>query len=110
MKTTFSVLALCTAILSGCGETREFFAVEDRKGQVDSAILDLCGEQTNFPKRGGRFAAHVPVECEGSAEIRLRLMNDKDIVCEIGYVTPGAGQTFVFEIVDDECVAQDGGD
>lgn len=110
MKRQILALVLGGTALVSCSKSRDFFAIEDRGGAVDSVNLRLCGDDQSLSKRGGRFAAHADVTCEGTATLAVSMMDGRKIDCQIGYVTPGAGQSHSFRIEGGDCVAADGED
>jgi len=94
------------ATLAGCGSTlRDSFMVEDPQGQITGGALHLCEKVVPLDQVGEDWHANMHVDCEGRGEIRLVLADGEEATCEVGYVTPGALQDFLFRLEDGACVS-----
>ena len=102
-RTQIAFIILAVSSLSGCSKKDNEFIVVDATDAASSAVLNVCGESVSLPKVQGEFRKKIPIGCEGEGTIRVRLMGNREIACRIGYVTPGAEQTFRFVIRDGQC-------
>lgn len=89
--------------LVSCKKVNNEFIVRDPERAVSSAGLRLCGKRLNLTKSGSEMRGKMPITCEGEGSILVRLADGKATSCRIGYVTPGAEQTFEFVIEDGQC-------
>jgi hypothetical protein len=101
--TGFFALAVGALGLSSCERVSNKFVVHDQNGSVVSAEVRLCGKQQQLTKNGNEVAGAMAITCEGEGNILLRLSDGREITCRIGYVTPGADQTFKFAVQDGHC-------
>lgn len=100
-----SVTLLGVALmLSSCSPpvTNEFI-VNDPQAMVTGGEINLCGQRTPLHRDKALLKGMVEISCEGEGNISLRLNAGNSISCHIGYVTPGAHQTFDFSVQDGEC-------
>lgn len=92
------------AMLAGCGlALRDSFMVEDPQGQIAGGTLSLCGQAVPLDQVGEDWHASARISCEGSGEIRLVLAGGGMATCQVGYVTPGSVQDFLFRLQEGEC-------
>ena len=92
-------------LLAGCGSAlRDSFMVEDPQGQIVGGELLLCEAVSPLEQVGEDWHANMHVDCEGSGEIRLALADGSQATCEVGYVTPGMLQDWLFHLEDGACV------
>jgi hypothetical protein len=100
-----ATLLMCFAIfgLSSCKRVSNEFIIRDPEGVVSSAELRLCGKRLQLTKSGGEIRGAMPITCEGDGSILVRLSDGSETKCRIGYVTPGAEQTFEFAIENGQC-------
>jgi hypothetical protein len=101
MVPLFMVVGLFS--LSSCKKIDNEFIVRDPGGAVSSAELRLCGKRLNLDKSGGEMRGKMTITCEGEGSVLVRLGDDKETFCRIGYVTPGAAQKFEFVVEDGQC-------
>jgi hypothetical protein len=98
-----AALIACVFLSAACANSRNDFIMQDSNAEVASAELQLCGEKRPLEKVGTEFKGHLYVSCEGSGKIIVRLKNNTETSCLIGYVTFGMVDTFEFEIKDGKC-------
>jgi hypothetical protein len=96
-------LAFFSLILYSCKISYNRFIVRDPERSVISANLLLCGRIIGLSKTADAFRALMPATCEGEGKIIIRLSNREETVCRVGYVTPGAEQTFEFSVKSWRC-------
>lgn len=89
--------------LTSCKKVDNEFIIRDPWGEISSAELRLCGNRLNLAKYGSEMRGKIPITCEGEGSILVRLADGKETSCRIGYVTPGAEQTFEFVVEDGQC-------
>lgn len=89
--------------LASCKKVDNEFIVRDPGGTVSSAELKLCGKSLNLTKSENEMRGKMPITCEGEGSILVRFVDGKETSCRIGYVTPGAEQTFEFVVEDGQC-------
>ena len=94
---------LIPLLLTGCSPALNTFEVSAPRNA--SASLRLCGRDTDLERLGGRLVALRAINCEGDGSIVVRAANRPPVICIVGYVTPGAVQSFRFRIDGDRCVA-----
>lgn len=94
---------LLVVVVAGCSPTNNEFVVVDQSDAVASAELQLCGERRLLERKGNVLAGTLPVKCEGHGRILVHLRNERTTICPVGYVTPGAEQTFRYQIEDGQC-------
>ena len=85
----------------GCDRVPNAFEVQ-AAGAV-SAELTLCDQTTELTRTGEKFAGEVSIRCEGDGVIKVRFPNQQAVNCTIGYVTPGADQSFKFKVENGRC-------
>jgi hypothetical protein len=90
--------------LSACSKVENTFVVEDEESAVLAANLVLCGTETPLQRTGGQLAVSKAIDCEGSGRITLRYASGGQHDCIVGYVTPGAGQSFAYRATANGCV------
>lgn len=90
-------------VLSSCSKVENAFVVEDENRSVVEAKLVLCGTETPLPRTGERLAVSKTIGCEGSGRIRLRYASGDEHECIVGYVIPGAVQSFTFRATESGC-------
>ncbi|WP_427964135.1 hypothetical protein [Altererythrobacter sp.] len=92
-----------TLALFACSKVENTFAIEDEEQAVVEATLLLCGEETPLRRIGGRLSVSKTIDCEGSGRIILRYASGSEQICTVGYVTPGAVQSFTYRATDKGC-------
>ncbi len=97
------VLLLAPLLATGCDRTANTFEV--RAVGATSADLTLCGQSTTLKRADGKFTGDVPIRCEGVGAIKVGFPDRPQVRCPIGYVTPGAVQSFKFEVDNGRCDA-----
>lgn len=97
------LIFLCLLILAACRDVPNTFEVEVRDPNVTTALLRLCGSETNLSKAVDRFAGVQDISCESAGEIVVSFSDRQPVTCPIGYVTPGAVQKFRFVIEGGKC-------
>ena len=90
-------------VLSACSRVENSFVVKDEQKAVAAAKLVLCGWETPLQRTGARLAVSKAIDCEGSGHIRLRYASGDEHDCPVGYVTPGAKQTFTYRATETGC-------
>lgn len=100
MRTLAPLLLL---ICWSCTRIENTFVVKDEAKLVTSATLTLCGKDTPLRRGGDRFGGGKVIDCEGSGRIRLRYASGQEHDCTVGYVTPGAVQSFTFRATATGC-------
>lgn len=90
-------------LLAACSKSADTFEVY--APTATQATLDLCGRKSNLANSGGRFTETRRTSCEGDGRIAVIFAKLDPAECRIGYVTPGMGQNFRFEVVDGRCLA-----
>lgn len=98
-----AVLLLAPLWATGCDRTANTFEV--RAVGATSADLTLCGQSTPLKLADGKFTGAVPIRCEGDGAIKVGFPDRPQVSCPIGYVTPGAVQSFKFEVDNGRCDA-----
>lgn len=106
----FVVVISISAMLSisSCMRVNNEFIIDDPEGVVSSAELRLCDKFLKLNRSEGVVRRAMPITCEGAGSILVRLSNGKETTCPIGYVTPGAQDTFRYVIKNGECQPVDG--
>lgn len=104
MKRTVLSIALGSAALAACVPTRNLVSVDVSGAPGVSGVVMLCDQETALIARGERLTAAVPITCEGGGEVRLRFEDGTTATCQIGYVSAGLNQEFLFELEHEECV------
>lgn len=99
-------LLLALLLATGCDRTANTFEV--RAVGATSADVFLCGQSTPLPRADGKFTGAVPIRCEGDGAIKVGFRDRPPVRCPIGYVTPGAAQSFTFEVDNGHCGASRG--
>ncbi len=99
----FAGLIVCAFPLAACTNSTNYFIVQDKTDKVASAELQLCGKKRPLEKVGTEFKGQLDVSCEGSGKIAVRLKNNTETTCQIGYVTFGMTDTFNFVIHEGRC-------
>lgn len=89
--------------LASCKKVDNEFIIRDPANMISSAELRLCGKRLNLTKFEGEMRGKMPITCEGEGSILVRFSDDNETSCRIGYVTPGAEQTFEFVIEAGRC-------
>ena len=89
--------------LSACSRVENSFVVKDEQRSVAAAKLVLCGSETPLRRRGGQLAVSTVIECEGSGHITLSYASGEEYGCPVGYVTPGAVQSFTYRATESGC-------
>lgn len=89
--------------LSSCQKVSNEFVVRDPEMVVSSAELRLCGNRLNLDRSENELRGTMTITCEGEGSILVRFLDGNETTCRIGYVTPGAQQTFEFVIEDGQC-------
>lgn len=100
-----ALVLLIPLFAMGCDRSANVFEVQ-AAGAV-SAELTLCGRSTQLTRAGERFAGTVPIRCEGDGVIKVRFPNQQPVNCTVGYVTPGAVQSFKFKVENGRCGLSD---
>lgn len=89
--------------LASCKKVDNEFIVRDPGGAISSAEIRLCGKRLSLTKSNDGFSGRIPITCEGEGSILIRLIDGGETSCQIGYVTPGAEQTFEFVVENGQC-------
>lgn len=99
------VPVICLAFFGAvaCARVNNEFVVKDPDGVVNSAVVRLCSNRVPLTRYEGYFSGKMPITCEGEGTILLHLSTDLEILCPIGYVTPGAEQVFEYIVKDGHC-------
>lgn len=100
---TKSLSLVILALISACSKVENSFVVIDEAGIVVTASLDLCGSAIPLQRDGDRLIAIKAIACEGSGKIVLRYTSGAEQECTVGYVTPGAAQSFEFRATEEGC-------
>ena len=90
-------------LVSACSTVDNTFVVMDEQKAVSGAKLVLCGSEVPLRQSGDRLSVSKAIDCEGSGYITLRYASGDEHVCVIGYVTPGAAQSFTFRATERGC-------
>jgi hypothetical protein len=98
-----AILFLSPLLVAGCDRTANTFEV--RAEGAASAELTLCGQFTRLERTDGKFTGTLPIRCEGDGAIKVSFPDRPPVSCPIGYVTPGAAQSFKFEVENGRCGA-----
>lgn len=94
---------LAVLALAACGDPPSNFEVRVHDGAATRAELRLCGREIPLSRVGNRFMSIVRSGCEGDGEILVSFSDRPTVSCTIGYVTPGAAQSFRFLVKDGVC-------
>lgn len=104
MRLRLISVALGLTTLAGCSSATNHVGVNASDFPNASGVVVLCGsKETPMKRRGDLLVAAVPIGCEGSGEVRLQFGDGRVATCPIGYVTPGAKQSFDFSLSDGGC-------
>jgi hypothetical protein len=87
--------------LAACAKNT--FLVEDPKGFVRTATLQICGSEAPLHRAGKTWKLTHSISCKGSGEIRLMYHDGGPEHCTIGYVTGDARQQFRFRAEQSAC-------
>lgn len=98
-----AILLLVPMLAAGCDRAANTFEV--RAVGATSADLTLCGQSTRLKRMDGKFTGTLPIRCEGDGAIKVGFPDRPPVSCPIGYVTPGAVQSFKFEVDSGRCDA-----
>ncbi len=104
MKRTVLSIALGSAALAACVPTRNSVSIDVSEAPGVSGVVILCDQETALIARGERLTAAVPITCEGGGEVRLQFDDGATATCQIGYVSAGLNQKFLFDLKGGECV------
>lgn len=96
-----AILLLSPLLAAGCDRAANTFEV--RAVGATSADLTLCGQSTPLQRTDGKFTGTLPIRCEGDGAIKVNFPDRPSVSCPIGYVTPGAVQSFKFEVDNGRC-------
>jgi hypothetical protein len=96
-------LTMMLLSLSACSRVGNSFVVEDGLRLVEEATLELCGSEVLLIRAGDHLAVSKTITCEGSGRIALRYSSGAEHYCPVGYVTPGAVQTFRYTAMENGC-------
>jgi len=96
-----AIVLLIPLVAMGCDRVPNAFEVQ-AAGAV-SAELTLCGRSTELTQTGEKFAGSVSIRCEGDGVIKVSFPNQQTVNCTVGYVTPGAVQSFKFKVENGRC-------
>jgi hypothetical protein len=99
MRWRFLPLVLAVA---ACG-TRNTFVVEDPKGLVRTATLEICGSQTPLKRDGSKLTLTQRVHCQ-EGEIRLVYQDGGPEHCPIGYIDSVEEQQWHFRADREGCL------
>lgn len=94
-------LLLIPLLLVGCIRAQNTFEVS-APGAV-SAELQLCAKTTRLTQSGELFTGARAIDCEGRGAITVRFADGPPVSCLVGYVTPGAAQSFRFKVAERQC-------
>ena len=94
---------LSIILLSACSKTENTFIVVDEQRRVAEANLMLCGSERPLRRSGNQLAVSADIECEGDGRITLRYASGEKHDCIVGYVTPGALQSFTYRATQEGC-------
>lgn len=100
-----AILLLVPLLAVACGRAADTFEV--RAEGASSAELALCGHSAPLDRTDGKFSGTLPIRCEGDGIIKISFPHRPPVSCPIGYVTPGAAQSFAFEVENGRCRASD---
>jgi hypothetical protein len=89
--------------LSSCEKVGNNFVIKNPANTVSSAEVRLCNKQLLLTKSEGDFRGVVPITCEGEGDVLIHFSTGHETICKIGYVTPGAQQSFQFIIEGNSC-------
>ena len=92
---------LAALVLTGC--SRNTFEVDDPRGLVRSANLDLCGSKFALKRHGQSFTTSRWADCEADGAVTLIYHSGPPQRCIVGYVTSGMGQDFHFRAEPSSC-------
>ncbi len=116
-KRTFAIIASIKLILLG-----GWYVVETQPTPLDAALsrlsvrvspgpavavadvrVDVCGRTTSLTPSGGSFAGKVKIDCEGTGDVRIVLVDAKTATCSLGYVTRHAGTSVHLHVDGTTC-------
>ena len=100
-----ALVLLIPLLAMGCDRVANSFEVQ--AVGAASAELTLCGQSAQLTRLGEMFAGAIPIRCEGDGVIRVHFPNQQAVECTVGYVTPGAVQSFKFKIENGRCGSSD---
>lgn len=105
MTKAITVLLLVSAAccLASCMNVENAFIIHDPGDEIAAAELRLCGQERALTRSEDALSVTFPISCEGSGSILVRLSDGGETSCPVGYVTPGAEQTFEFTVADGQC-------
>lgn len=92
---------LAALVLTGC--SRNTFEVDDPRGLVHSATLDLCGSKSPLKRNGPSFTTSRWADCEADGTVTLTYHMGPPQQCIVGYVTSGMAQDFHFRAERSSC-------
>lgn len=101
-------LRSCVALLlliTTCSGVPNTFAVDVSEAPGTTASLALCGEHAALKLSGATLRITRPITCEGEGDVRLKLKDGSSVICHVGYVTPGAEQSFRWRVHKGACEA-----
>jgi hypothetical protein len=98
-------ILLILLVMAGCDRAVNTFEV-NAPGAA-SAELQLCGKATSLKRSGDKLTVTRAISCEGEGVIIVHFPNRAPVSCHIGYVTPGAVQSFQFKVDDGQCGPSD---
>ena len=99
------ILVMCLGFfcLSSCKKVSNDFLIKDPTNTISSAEIRLCNKRLQLTRTEGEFRGEMPITCEGEGNILVHVSDGHETVCKIGYVTPGAEQSFQFVIESGSC-------
>jgi len=95
------IVVVTALLLSACNSVTNTFEV--RAPGTATAELQLCGQSTALNRSGAWLVKTQPITCEGEGAIVVRVGGEPPVKCHVGYVAPGAVQTFRFKVEGRDC-------
>ena len=89
---------------AACTQTYNDFTVHDPDERIDSTQIRLCETKAAMIRTEDKLTARVPIVCEGSGDILVKMKDDSLIICEIGYVASGLDFVRNYEITEGNCL------
>ncbi len=98
------IALIAVAGLWSCTRVQDEFVVRDPGGVVRFAELRLFGERHQLVQSMGQYRTLLPIKHDADGIILVTLVNERTTSCIVGYVTPGTGSYWEYEIRDGKCV------
>lgn len=103
MRRATVILLAMIPLNASCARAYNEVEVKVFDDGVEKVEVELCSTREAMSRSGSTFRSSIPIDCEGSGKVTVTFIDNRQLVCPIGYVTTGATMKWTFVVQNRSC-------